>query len=148
MTLSQAYSTSAINTSMENYVAGTSSEYALYYCGHASTTVLAFQQHNIISSSDVSGNWHFVFLDGCSTAANTGWASAFNIYGYSNRAFLGWTTAVSLINTHAFNEEFWPLLDGTTSVRQAAVDAAAEVPGSGTTPIRFYGDTTYNGEAW
>lgn len=34
------------------------------------------------------------------------------------------------------------------SIRDAAVTAAEEVPGSGTTPIRFYGDKEYYGEAW
>ena len=30
----------------------------------------------------------------------------------------------------------------------AAVDAAADVPGEGTTPIKFYGDRSYTGKAW
>lgn len=38
--------------------------------------------------------------------------------------------------------------NGKVSIRQAAVDAAADVPGEGTTPIKFYGDRSYTGKAW
>lgn len=146
--LSGQYSSSSINLSMKQYVAGSSNEYALYFCGHGSETSLGFKSKTILTTSDVSGNWHFVFLDGCSTAVSNSWASAFNIDGYSNRAFLGWSNTVTLSNTHKFNQAFWPMLDGNITVRQAAVDAAAEVEGAGTTPIRFYGDRTYTGKAW
>lgn len=36
----------------------------------------------------------------------------------------------------------------TKYVRDTAVWAANQVPGSGNTPIRFYGDTTYNGRSY
>lgn len=97
---------------------------------------------------DVSGNWHFVFLDACHTADSSNWANRFNISSsYSNRAYLGWSGAVLTGNSYKFAVQFWPLV-GTMSIRNAAVAAAAEVEGSGTTPIRFYGDTSYYGKAW
>lgn len=102
-------------------------------------------------TSNVTGNWHMVFLDACSTAATNGWASAFRVYGYSNRAFLGWNTNVDVGPACQFGSYFWPEASNhahSSTVYGAAVWAASQVPGSGTTPIRFYGDTTYNGRAW
>jgi hypothetical protein len=42
---------------------------------------------------------------------------------------------------------FWPLMEDM-SIRDAAVTTAEEVPGSGSTPIRFYDDRSYYGYAW
>lgn len=43
----------------------------------------------MLYSSEVVGNWHFVFLDTCYTGRSI-WANAFNISSsYSNRAYLG-----------------------------------------------------------
>lgn len=144
----KSYTTSQMITDIKNYLKALTNEYAFYFSGHGSTTVLGFKQNGWIRPSDVTGNWHFVFLDGCSTAADSGWADAFKINGYSNRAFLGWNTTVYSNNIYKFAEKFWPLINGTNTVRQAAVDAAALVPGSGTTPIKFYGDVSYTGRAW
>ena len=102
----------------------------------------------VFNIEDISGNWHFVYLDGCYTGSADDWADAFHIDGYSNRAYLGWRGDVLMANTYRFNEIFFPMLNGAIAVRQAAVDAAAQVPGDGTTPIRFYGDTTYDGTSW
>lgn len=65
---------------------------------------------------------------------------------HANRAFLGWNGKVYPSKTAAFADAFWPLV-GTMSIQNAAVQAADEVPGKGTTPIRFYGDDYY-GTAW
>ncbi len=142
------YSTSQMITDIKNYLKALTNEYAFYFSGHGSTTVLGFKRNGWIRPSDVTGNWHFVFLDACSTAVDSGWADAFKINGYSNRAFLGWSNVVYSNNIYKFAEKFWPLINGTNAVRQAAVDAAAQVPGSGTTPIKFYGDVSYTGRAW
>lgn len=145
---SAAYSTSSMITDVKNYLQALSNEYAFYFSGHGNTTMLGFKHYGRITLSDVTGNWHFVFLDACNTAADSGWANAFKINGYSNRAYLGWNGTIGYSYGYLFAQEFWPLIDGNKTIRQAAVDAAALVPGSGTTPIKFYGDTSYTGKAW
>lgn len=102
----------------------------------------------VLNKKDVEGNWHFVFIDTCHSADDTSWADAFNITdSHANRAFLGWNGKVYPSKTAAFADAFWPLV-GTMSIQNAAVQAADEVPGKGTTPIRFYGDDYYYGTAW
>ena len=145
---SSSYTTSAMITDVQDYLSALGNEYAFYFSGHGNSSLLGFKRNGWIRTSDVDGNWHFVFLDACQTAVDTGWADAFNINGYNDRAYLGWNGNIQWGNGYLFAEEFWPLINGTNTVRQAAVDAAALVPGSGTTPIKFYGDTSYTGEAW
>lgn len=150
VTLSRQYDSSAINNSVNSYLQGSSNEYAFYFNGHGDSTVtyMGTVHETVFSRSNVRGNWHFVYLDGCYTASSTAWADAFHVRGYTNRAFLGWRGAVTLVNTYNFNMEFFPMLTGTKKVEEAARDAAALIPGAGTTPIRFYGDNSYKGRAW
>ena len=133
---------------IKDYLKNNSRAYAFYFTGHGSNSALGFKYNGRIYPSDVTGNWHFVFLDACSTAADATWANAFKINGYSNRAFLGWSKSIRWAPGHEFAEKFWPRVNGKVSIRQAAVDAAADVPGEGTTPIKFYGDRSYTGKAW
>lgn len=137
------YEDKTINEDVATFLDGASS-YGFYFCGHASSDVLAYKYHTILKREDVSGNWRFVFLDGCETAIDTGWAEQFNIYGQSGRAYLGWFDTVELANTHQFQEYFWPRV-GNKAIQALALDAANSVPGQGTTPIRFWGDTSYTG---
>lgn len=139
---------STLISSMRNYLQNDSKAYAFYFTGHGSPNVLGFKTNGWIRPSDVTGNWHFVFLNACSTAADTGWADAFHINGYSRRAFLGWSKSVTYDNAYLFAAAFWPRLKANVSVRQAAVDAANDVEGDGTTPIRFYGDRSYDGRSY
>jgi hypothetical protein len=128
-----------------------STAYGFYVQCHADQTTITDNVTWALTNTQVVGNWHFVFLNGCSTAADTRWASSFKIYGYSKRAFLGWSANVDTVYVNLFSIQFWPeVVNGTHSnnVRDAAVWAANQVPGSGTTPIKFYGDTTYNGRAY
>lgn len=126
--------------------------YGFYIDCHGSTTTLATDNKTILTTSQVKGNWHFVFLDACSTAANTNWANAFKISSsYSKRAFLGWSNTVTTKNAYSFCSYFWPETyngNHSNNIRDAAVWAADQVPGSGTTPIKFYGDKSYNGKAY
>ena len=58
---------------------------------------------------DIHGNWRFVFLDACYSAAGTGWSNQFNIYSYSqSRAFLGWSDTVEGGNSTDFSSAFFP----------------------------------------
>lgn len=148
-TTSDNYTTTKMFTAIRNYLKALNTEYAFYFTGHGNMEVLGFHGgKNWIYPSDITGNWHFVFLDACKTAEGSGWADAFKFNGYSNRAFLGWSNSVTYDATYNFSEGFWPRVDGKNAIRQAAVDAAALVPGSGTTPIKFYGDISYTGKAW
>ena len=123
--------------------------YAVYVRCHGSTSYLTDSTYAwYVYPSNVSGNWHFVFLDACSTAASTVWADAFKINGYTGRGFLGWSGKVLVDNQYEFDSYFWPLVINGMRPREAAVQAAAKVPGSGTTPIKYYGDRSYSGRAY
>lgn len=142
-----------LSSTISTFMSG-STAYGLYIRAHGNSamtrlTVKVDETYTpILYRSNVSGNWHFVFLDACYTGSDSTWANTFNISSsYANRAYLGWSGTVLTGNSYKFAVEFWPLV-GTMSIRNAAVAAAAEVEGSGTTPIRFYGDTSYYGTAW
>ncbi len=143
---------SSMRNSLLNYVQKDSSAYGLYIRCHGTSTDLRTTTNYLLHYSEVKGNWHLVFLDSCSTAANSTWANAFNINSsYSKRAFLGWSTDANASPTYQFCRFFWPETSArkhSANIRDAAVWAASQVPGSGTTPIRFYGDKTYNGRAY
>ena len=98
---------------------------------------------------DIHGNWRFVFLDACYSAAGTGWSNQFNIYNYSqSRAFLGWSDTVEGGNSTDFSSAFFPEViagNHSNNIRDAAVWAADQVPGYHTAPIKFIGDRTYRG---
>lgn len=142
-----------LSSTISTFMSG-STAYGLYIRAHGNSamTRLTIEVDGtytpILYRSNVSGNWHFVFLDACYTGSDSTWATSFNISSsYASRAYLGWSGTVLTGNSYKFAVEFWPLV-GTMSIRNAAVAAAAEVEGSGTTPIRFYGDTSYYGKAW
>ncbi len=100
-----------------------------------------------INSSMISGNWDLVFIDSGYSAASNTLASAFHTIGYSNRCFLGWSNAVVTGNAELFNYYFWTEYVGIATIQSAALSAASNVPGSGTTPIKLYGSTSYYGWA-
>lgn len=131
---------------------GRNDAYAVYISSHGGLNPTRL--HNNTSNnywtlypSDISGNWHLVILDACTTADTTEWADAFKVRGYSRRAYLGWYGTVEVGNAYNFYKNFWELV-GSMPIQKAAVQAASSVPGSGTTPIRFYGDKSYYGWAW
>lgn len=134
------------------YLAGAPSymKMAFYACCHGSATQLMGSVPNPPQSeicnyySVPSGTYKFVFLDACETGSATYWSSAFGIYsGTRGKAFLGWAREVPAGNALAFCQSFWPRLNGNTSVRTAAIQAAA-AEGSGL-PVWFMGDQNYNG---
>ena len=95
--------------------------------------------------SDISGNWHLVLLNSCSGGANSSFADAFHITGYSNRGFVSWYTTITNKGLKEWGPIFNSLL-GTMSVREAHKAAAESCEES--TPARFYGDTSWYGWAW
>jgi hypothetical protein len=140
---------SGMGSAIQNYW-NSSTSYAFYVDCHGSPTTLTDNSTWWLYTTNVTGNWHFVFLDACSTAVDAGWANAFKVNGYSQRAYLGWSTDVNEYPAYQFCTYFWPEAvnrNHSNNIRDAAVWAASQVPGSGSTPIKFYGDTTYNGRA-
>lgn len=101
---------------------------------------------NAITPGEISGNWHFVYIDACNSKRNNNFPNSLNISSsYSQRAYLGWATTVGVSAANTFNNYFWETYITNYPIQQAAVKAAADVPGSGTTPIRFSGDSSWYG---
>lgn len=131
-----------------NYISGTGNNYAFLVSSHGNSNCFAMQNGNsssYIYPSDISGYWHFVFLDSCSSMANDSFARAFRTTGYDYRASFGWYTTV----TTSGSEEWWSHFKdvaGTTNIRSACLAAADQC--SNSTPIRIYGDKTWDGKAW
>lgn len=136
---------SGMGTAITNFW-DASSSYGFYVDCHGDETTITDNSTWTLTTDDVEGNWKFVFLDACSTANGKAWAKAFNIYGKSNRAFLGWSADVDQDPAYEFCTYFWPEVEDqnhSDTIRDAAVWAASQV--SGSTPIKFYGDTSYDG---
>lgn len=146
------YSPSSLRNSVYNHVRNKPDAYSLYVSCHGSksTPKLSMktsdgQWHTILSSYEVLGNWHFVFLDACYTGKAI-WAEAFNITNTRyHRAFLGWYESVSTTDSYEFAELFFVSV-GIRSIYDLCLEAVWEIPGN--QPIRFYGDKGYNGRAW
>ena len=160
-----AYPGANLKTGIMNYL-NRSDAYGFYLACHGSPTVglsmtpILFDQVNgsytasdiywQITPDEIPGNWKFVYLDSCYSAQDATWANAFNIYSSSsNRAFLGWYASVDGMASQDFSYVIFPEIINQThsnNIRDAAVWAASQVEGGpGYTPIRFYGDRTYNG---
>ena len=133
--------------SMLRWIRNTGNGYAMYVHTVGGNGYFNDYYGYSIDSSMISGNWDFVYIDSSYSATSTTLANAFHTTGYSSRCFLGWYNGITSANSETFNYYFWLTYIGTSSVRNAAINAAACVPGSGTTPIRLYGSTTYTGVA-
>lgn len=133
-----------INISGNNY-----GFYVYAHGGHSTSNIWFNMQTGTeatrVYPSDISGNWHLVFLDSCSVMANDDFADAFNTLNQSNRATLGWYDTVKHIASAEWWEHFFSVA-GTTNLRSACLSAADQC--SESTPIRIYGDKTWYGFAW
>ena len=129
------------------WIGNTGNGYAMYVHTLGGSGYFADYYGNTISSSDISGNWDFVYIDSSYSAATNALATAFHTTGYTSRCFLGWSNSVSTANSASFNYYFWLSYVGSTTIQLAAINSAACVPGNGTTPIKLYGSTTYTGAA-
>ena len=132
---------------MLSWIGNTGNGYAMYVHTLGGSGYFNDYYSSSINSSNISGNWDFVYIDSSYSAATNSLANAFHTTGYSNRCFLGWSGSITSGNSNTFNYYFWLTYIGSTSVRTAAINAAAHVPGSGTSPTRLYGSTTYTGAA-
>lgn len=141
--------TSQLKSEVKTFIAR-SDAYGFYLACHGNKAQTTLSNNTWpMGRSDFYGNWKFVFIDACYSADGTGWASCFNINNSSTkRAFLGWFNTVDGQYATEFTSAFFPEVVNrkhSNNIRDAAVWAAAQVQGAGTTPIRFYGDKTYNG---
>lgn len=102
-----------------------------------------------LNASEVTGNWHFVFLDACKTATTDAFPKAFKTYGYEGRAFIGWNVEVYETTAYYFVQSFYSKV-GSMTLHQAVLSAASEVIAAGHTDCNagFYGDLNYYGWAW
>ena len=133
--------------SMLEWIRNTGNGYAMYVHTFGGTGYFNDYYGYSIDNTMISGNWDFVYIDSSNSASSTELANAFHTTGYSNRCFLGWNGSITTANSERFNYYFWLTYVGTSSIRNAAVSAATCVPGSGTSPIKLYGSTTYYGTA-
>lgn len=134
--------------SMLSWINNSGNGYAMYVHTFGGSGYFNDYYGNSIGTASISGNWDFVFIDSAYSAATNTLASAFHTTGYSNRCFLGWSGSVNTSNSELFNYFFWmEYIGGGATINNAAINAASRVPGSGTTPIRLYGSTTYTGAA-
>jgi len=126
-----------------NYIKGTGNNYAFYEFAHGDDGLFNMSRDGsnapqTIFASDITGYWHFVFM------ATDKLAQAFKTGGYNYRASLGWYATV----TDAASEEWWSYFKnqaGTTNIRSACLNAADKC--SRSTPIRIYGDKSWDGKA-
>lgn len=137
----------SLATQILNYW-NSSTAYAFYVTCHGNSTEIGDGATWILNTSQVPGNWYFVFLDACDTAADNQWANAFKTIGYSNRGFLGWWDSVPADGSYYFDQYFWPEVVNrahSNNIFDAAVWSAAQV--TEYTPIGYKGDRYYNGSA-
>ena len=130
-----------------NWIGNTGNGYAFYIQSHGNSSYFEDGVGNKIYPSECGGNWDLVFLDFSDSAASSNYADAFNTTGYSNRCFIGWYDTIYTSYADEFGYYFWIEEVGTSSIYLAALSAAGSVPGAGTTPISFYGDSDYDGSA-
>lgn len=132
---------------MLDWIGNTGNGYAMYVHTFGGTGYFNDYYGYSIVDTDISGNWDFVYIDSSYSAADNSLASAFNTIGYTSRCFLGWSGTVTTGDACTFNYYFWTNYIGNCTVQSAAVGAASNVPGSGTTPTKLYGSTSYYGTA-
>lgn len=146
---SNKFVTTGSKSTVMSYIRSNGNNYGFYVLAHGvpgKFTMYKGDLNQVISASEITGNWHLVFLDACDALSTSEFATAFKTTSaYSNRAILGWFKTVT---TYAL-QEYWPYFyaeAGTTNLRQAALNAAGYCDSS--TPIRFYGDSSWYGWAW
>lgn len=131
-----------------NYIGGSGNNYGFFVYAHGNSNLFTMRTGDTtryIYPSNISGNWHLVFLNCCSCMSTDSFADAFNTVGYSNRASMGWYNTVTIGAAEEWWSHFYSVA-GTTNLRSACLAAADQCTGS--TPIRIYGDKTWNGMAW
>lgn len=141
------YTVTSSKSDVLEYINYLGNNFGFYVNAHGNADLFTMQNCNpnqYIYPSDISGYWHFVFLDCCSCLATDKFARAFQTVGYSNRSTLGWYENVTVGGA----EEWWwnfSNVAGSTNIRSACLTAADR--STNYTPIRIYGDKTWTGIA-
>ena len=142
------YVQTSSKTTVLNWINLKGKNYGFYIYAHGNSSCFTTVRNNTsyyIYPSDISGNWHLVFLDSCSCLQTNAFATKFHTDGYSKRATLGWYKTIKHVNSADWWGKFYQEV-GSTNIRSACLSAADQC--SGSTPIRIYGDKTWNGKAW
>lgn len=143
------YVTTGSKSDVMSYINTSGNNYGFFVYAHGNEYVFVMNDPDsstAISPSDISGNWHLVFLNACSNLKTDSFAQAFKTTSaYQNRAILGWYHIVTNAGASEFLENFYKYV-GSMGLRDACLAAAAECEYS--TPIRIYGDTSWYGWAW
>lgn len=143
--------TNATKANVLNYISGTGKNYGFLVSSHGYAGLFNMDLSKDDNSarvfpSDITGYWHFVFINACDTMKTDAMAQAFKTIGYSNRASMGWSGTI----LNAGSREWWGYFynsAGNMNLRAAALDAASKCQYN--TPIRAYGDKeNWAGYAW
>ena len=141
------YTSTNKKSTVLSYISELGNNFAFFVTAHGNTGLFSMDNSDssqIIYTSDISGYWHLVFINSCLTLSNDSMARAFKTVGYDNRVTMGWYDEV---NTYA-SCEWWTHFSecvGTTNLRSACLIAADQCLRY--TPIRIFGDTTWDGHA-
>ena len=139
---------------VKNYISTPGKNYGLLILAHGNNIPCFSMDRSQgdaqkIYTSDISGVWHFVFINACSVMETDKMAQAFQTVGYTKRVALGWSASVD----GPALKYWWGCYEkyaGKYGVSEAAVKAANDcIPTPYSTPIRAYGDkVNWNGKAW
>jgi hypothetical protein len=129
-----------------NWIREKSNNYGFYIYAHGDEWEFAIRNgvpSTYIHPREISGNWHLVFLDSCSCLATDRFARAFNVIGHNRRAIIGWYKDID----HRGSSQWWNYFyayAGNMGLRDACLKAAGKVD-NWSTPIKMYGDKSWNG---
>ena len=129
-----------------NWIREKSNNYGFYIYAHGDPyvfTMIKNDESQYIYPREISGNWHLVFLDSCSCLATDRFARAFNVIGHNRRAIIGWYKKID----HRGSSQWWNYFyayAGNMGLRDACLKAAGKVD-NWSTPIKMYGDKSWNG---
>ena len=102
-----------------------------------------------LSPSEVTGNWHFVFIAACGSSSTPAFPAAFKTGGFEGRCFVGYNISTPTETSYQFIIRFCSKL-GSMPVIDAVVAARDETLAAGYRECDpgFWGDMKYYGTAW
>lgn len=130
------------------YIQESGDNYAFFVDCHGNSNCFAMtngDSSTYIYPSNITGGWHFVWINACECMATSNFAEAFHTVGYSKRISMGWYLTVTTGATLEWGAHFYNVA-GSMGLRDACLNAAGQCENS--TPIRLYGDKEWNGYAW
>ena len=131
-----------------NYLNYLGNNFGMYICAHGGPDCIAMVNgvgSEYIYPNEMRGYWHLVFIDACSCLKTTVFADALKTTGYAKRACIGWYDTVTNVASEEFMKHFY-VTAGKSNLRQSLLDAAQLCENY--TPIRIYGDKSWNGYAF